>query len=80
MDDVLSEYSDVISSEPGHTDALKLSINTGEQGPLQNHPYRIPPRWKEEVRIEIDKLFQLGIIGRVKRAPHWGVQSRFRVI
>ena len=24
--------------------------------------------------------FYLGIIGRVKRAPHWGVQSRFRMI
>ena len=23
---------------------------------------------------------QLQIIGRAKRAPHWGVQSRFRVI
>ena len=62
LDDVLSEYSDVLSSEPGRTDALKLSINMGEQGPLRNHPYRIPPRWKEEVGIEIDKLLQLGII------------------
>ena len=22
----------------------------------------------------------VGLIGRVKRVPHWGVQSRFRVI
>ena len=30
LDDVLKEFSDVLSSEPGRTDALKLSINTGE--------------------------------------------------
>ena len=62
LDDVLKEYSDVLSPEPGRTDALKLNINTGEHGPVRNHPYRIPPRWKEEVRVQIDKLLELGII------------------
>ena len=62
LDKVLSDYDDVLSSEPGLTDILKLSINTGNHSPLRNHPYRIPPRWKDEVRIEIDKLLELGII------------------
>ena len=30
--------------------------------------------------IKHDYLSQHVIIGRAKRAPHWGVQSRFRVI
>ena len=25
-------------------------------------------------------IFLVSLIGRAKRAPHWGVQSRFRVI
>ena len=26
------------------------------------------------------KCYALRVVGRAKRAPHWGVQSRFRVI
>ena len=62
MDKVLDEYVDVLSPEPGRTDALKLSMDTGVHDPVRNHPYRIPPRWKEEVRVQIDKLLELGII------------------
>ena len=59
---MLAEYCDVLSSEPGRTDGLKLCINTGDQSPVRSHPYRIPPRWKEEVKVELDKLLNLGII------------------
>ena len=62
LDGVLEKYADVLSPEPGRTDILKLSINTGVHDPVRSHPYRIPPRWKEEVRVEIDKLLALGII------------------
>ena len=53
LNEVLKEYEVVLSPEPGTTDALKLSINTGDHEPVRNHPYRIPPRWKEEVRLQI---------------------------
>ena len=62
LDEVLDEYSDVLSADPGRTKAATLSIHTGSQAPVRNHPYRIPPRWKEEVREQIDQLLQLGII------------------
>ena len=62
LDKVLKDYEEVLSTEPGRTDSLKLSINTGVHEPVRNHPYRIPPRWKDEVRTELDKLLQLGII------------------
>ena len=62
LDDVLKQYIDVLSSDPGRTDVLKLSINTGINDPVRSHPYRIPPRWKDEVRVEIDKLLAIGII------------------
>ena len=62
LEDTLSRYADVLSPDPGRTDVLQLTINTGDSEPVCSHPYRIPPRWKEEVRSEIDKLLALGII------------------
>ena len=62
LDEVLKEFGDVLSPEPGRTDALLLSIVTGEHEPVRSHPYRIPPRWKEEVIGQIDQLLKLGII------------------
>ena len=32
-----------------------------------------------EFQVEVEDL-HVQVIGREKRAPHWGVQSRFRVI
>ena len=62
LDSVLEKYVDVLSPEPGRTDAMQLSINTGVHDPVCSNPYRIPPRWKEEVRGQIDHLLELGII------------------
>ena len=62
LDSVLEEYVDVLSPVPGRTEAVQLSINTGDHDPVRSHPYRIPPRWKEEVRSQIDQLLELGII------------------
>ena len=62
LDSVLEQFEDVLSPEPGRTDVLKLSINTGVHDPVRSHPYRIPPRWKDELRVEIDKFLALGFI------------------
>ena len=62
LDDVLGQYGDVLCATPGKTDAITMSMNTGESAPIRSHPYRIPPRWKEEVKGQIDQLLQLGII------------------
>ena len=35
---------------------------------------------EELVSVQLSKVCNKQFIGRVKRAPHWGVQSRFRVI
>ena len=62
LDSVLKQYEEVLCPEPGRTDFVKLTINTGVHDPVRSHPYRIPPKWKDEVRLELDKLLQLGII------------------
>ena len=62
LESVLDSFSDVINSEPGRTDKVKLSINTGTNEPVRSHPYRIPPRWHDEVKVQVDSLLRLGII------------------
>ena len=46
----------VTSSESVRTDALMLSISMGVHEPVSNHLYRIPPRRKEEVHVQLDQL------------------------
>ena len=62
LEEVVKQNSDVLNSVPGKTEVLRLSINTGSAEPVRSHPYRIPPKWKEEVKGQIDKLLELGII------------------
>ena len=62
LDETLDKFKDVLSPDPGKTTVLKLAINTGDSQPVRSHLYRIPPRWKEEVRVELDKLLDLEII------------------
>ena len=62
LDAVLEEYRDVLCATPGRTEAAQLSIRTGDSEPVRSHPYRIPPKWKEEVKVQLDQLLELGII------------------
>ena len=62
LDEVLTQFKDVLGDTPGLTNELTLSINTGDSPPVRSHPYRIPPCWKEEVKNQIDQLLSLGII------------------
>ena len=62
LDRVLSLYPDVLNPDPGRTEVVALQINTEGHTPVSSHPYRIAPRWKEEVKGQIDQLLQLGII------------------
>ena len=62
LDQVPLDFVDVLSPDPGRTDAALLSINTGDHAPVRSHPYHIPPGWKDEVRLQIDHLLELGII------------------
>ena len=62
LDEVLLRYQDVLSPNPGRTQSAQLIIRTGDSEPVRSHPYRIPPRWKEEVKLQLDQLLALGII------------------
>ena len=62
LDSVLLKYKDVLCPTPGRTEAAQLCIRTGDSEPVRSHPYRIPPKWKEEVKTQLDQLLALGII------------------
>ena len=62
LDNVLSDFPDVLQSKPGRTHLVSFHINTGDHAPVASHPYRIAPRWRDEVKQQLDQLLQLGII------------------
>ena len=62
LEETLNEFPSVLCEDPGKTEAATLSILTGDAAPISSHPYRIPPKWRREVRDQIDQLLSLGII------------------
>ena len=50
LDRVLAEFPDVLNPEPGRTNLVSMQINTADHTPVVCHPYRIAPKWREEVK------------------------------
>ena len=46
----------------GLANVAPLTINTGDHAPIAKHPYRIPERWKEQLRSHTHELLDLGVI------------------
>ena len=59
---LLEKYPDVVSDVPGKTDVATLDIKTGDSSPLASKPYRVPDVLKSDVREEITKLVDLGVV------------------
>ena len=59
---LLGKYKPIFSETPGTTDKLTFDIQTGDHQPVKIRPYRIPTRWKDKLKAEIDQLLNLGII------------------
>ena len=53
---------EVIHEDVGTTHVGTHAINTAESQPTQSRPYRIAPGWREELRIEVFKLLNEGIL------------------
>ena len=52
----------LVCTEPGLTDWVELSINTGEATPVSQRPYNTPVALKKAVGSEVDWLVQKGYI------------------
>ena len=62
LDECLGKWQEVLTSVPGKTEVLLHDIKTGEAPPIRSVPYQIPDKWREQVREEISKLSDMGIL------------------
>ena len=61
IDTLLQKFPRVFSQLSGRTDVFKLTIETGDAQPMSLAPYRIPEKFKSGVKLELDKLLEMGI-------------------
>ena len=52
------------TSVPGRTDVVQMSVDTGQNHPIQQVPYKLPDAIKQKVKAEVDSLVANGIIRR----------------
>ena len=62
LDAVLQKWCDVLSDIPGKTDILKHDIRTGDSLPVRSIPYQIPSKWRSQVKEELEKMQEQGIL------------------
>ena len=51
----------------GDLGVMRIPLNKGSK-PVEQHPYRLNPRYKEKVRKELDKMLAVGIIELVEES------------
>lgn len=62
MQALVGQFPNVISDKLGDASPVVHTVDTGQSSPIQVHPYRVAPAWREELRKEIFKLKEEGII------------------
>ncbi len=63
---LLGMYDDVFSDNPGSTERVKMSIETGNSEPIRQTPYSVPLGIREKVRKELESLEEQGVIERCR--------------
>ena len=56
------EFPTVFDEKPGRTGVCQLAIRTGDSPPIALCPHRVPDKLKGQVKEEIEKLLELGVI------------------
>ena len=62
LDRVLSNFTDVMTSEPGLTNLVDFAIDTGDSQPIFQRPYNTPTAFKKDIDKEIDWLLEKGYV------------------
>ena len=62
LGDILRSFDKTFSDTPGKADVAPFTIPTGSSAPIAQYPYRIPHKWREKAREEIQQLLKNGII------------------
>ena len=51
-----SQFSDILTKEPGLTNLVKFGVDTGDQTPIHHRAYSTPAALRDSIDIEIDWL------------------------
>ena len=62
MSNLRDKYKSNLTDTPGLADVAPFRIDTGESAPIARPPYRIPERWKPQLRTHTQELLEFGII------------------
>ena len=62
FEDIVTQYQELFSSLPGHTNTIKHHIPTGDATPIRVPPRRIPQNYRQEVERQINEMLRQGII------------------
>ena len=62
LQNLQSSAADILTSKPGCTNLLVVSIDTGDAIPFQSSPYRLPAHLMEPVKVALDGLLTAGIV------------------
>lgn len=69
VNNVLGKFSDVLKAgKLGCVEGGSMVIDTGDSRPVQIHPYRVAPAWRDELQREVFKLLHEGVI-EVSKSP-----------
>ena len=71
IEPLIIRNSDLFASkdtEPGHTDTVKMKIDTGNANPIKQRPYRTPLNNRRVIDETIDEMLESNIIRR-SRSP-----------
>ena len=66
LEQLVTEFTDVLSSIPGETRLTDHHIETGNARPVRLPPYRLPQAYRDSVQIELKKMLDHGIIEHSK--------------
>jgi len=58
IDKICVEYSDTLTKEPGLTQLVEFTIETGSCDPIAQRPYNTPAHFRESIDQEIDWLLE----------------------
>jgi len=64
IDEIAKEYETTLTKEPGMTDLVQFSIDTGDSAPISQRPYNTPNHFRDSVDAELDWLLDKGYIRR----------------
>jgi hypothetical protein len=62
LGDLLERHRSTFSDEPGLTDKIEFSTDTGQEKPVVTAPRQPPLRWEKQHDATIEDLYQKGIL------------------